>query len=85
MLVKLKNGTEFVFIDKLTMGVLYAIAPLLEKGMDKLSQMEQFKLFEIFINATLIKPIDFSKLAIDDFKELIESEDFKKLMNQAVK
>lgn len=84
MIIKLKNGMEFQFIDKLTMGVLYAIAPLIEKGMDKLSQMEQFKLFEVFINSTLVKPIVFSDLPIDDFKELIGHENFKKLMNQAV-
>lgn len=85
MLVKLKNGSEFVFIDKLTMGVLYAIAPLIEKGMDNLNQMEQIKLFEVFINATLVKPIDFKELPIEDFRELVDHEDFKKLLKQATK
>jgi len=31
MLIKLKNGTEFQFMDKPTMGVFYAILPLREK------------------------------------------------------
>jgi hypothetical protein len=31
MIIKLKNGTEFQFMDKPTMGVFYALLPLKEK------------------------------------------------------
>lgn len=83
MLIKLKNGTEFQFMDKLTMGVLYAISPLIEKGMENLTQHEQLKLFEVFINSTLTKPIDFQQLPLEDFKELIENPQFKTLLQSA--
>lgn len=77
------NKEDFHFMDKPTMGVFYAILPLLEKlkGHEENAELSM-QLMEVLLMSLTTKPFDIKKMDCDVYFELIAHPFFKEAIEK---